>query len=30
MRLDGQPGYTAERRWQSEWLIDRLDLQTDA
>jgi hypothetical protein len=29
MRLDGHPGYTAERRWQSRWLVDRLGLQTD-
>jgi len=26
MRLDGAAGYAAERAWQSQWLVDRLDL----
>jgi hypothetical protein len=29
MRLDGAAGYSAERAWQSQWLIDRLGLQAD-
>ena len=26
MRLDGSPGYAAEREWQSSWLVERLGL----
>jgi hypothetical protein len=26
MRLDGTPGYAAERAWQSRWLVERLGL----
>jgi hypothetical protein len=29
MRLDGAAGYTAERAWQSRWLVDRLGLRPD-
>jgi hypothetical protein len=29
MRLDGAAGYTAERAWQSQWLIERLGLTRD-
>lgn len=29
MRLDGAAGYTAERAWQSEWLVERLGLRSD-
>ena len=27
MRLDGATGYAAERAWQSNWLVERLDLR---
>jgi hypothetical protein len=27
MRLDGAAGYTAERAWQSQWLVERLGLR---
>jgi hypothetical protein len=30
LRLDGPPGYGAERAWQSRWLVERLGLRTDA
>jgi hypothetical protein len=29
MRLDGAAGYSAERAWHSQWLIERLGLQAD-
>jgi hypothetical protein len=29
MRLEGAPGYAAERAWQSSWLVDRLGLHAD-
>ena len=29
MRLDGNAGYLAERAWQSDWLVQRLDLRTE-
>ena len=30
LRLDGPPGYGAERAWQSRWLVERLKLRADA
>jgi hypothetical protein len=27
LRLDGMPGYTTEREWQSRWLVERLSLR---
>src|SRR5205085_1532384 len=30
LRLDGSPGYGAERAWQSRWLVERLKLRADA
>lgn len=30
LRLDGPPAYAAERAWQVQWLVDRLDLRADA
>jgi hypothetical protein len=29
LRLDGPPGYAAERAWQSRWLLERLELRVD-
>jgi hypothetical protein len=29
MRLDGPAGYTAERQWQSRWLVNQLRLHPD-
>jgi hypothetical protein len=30
LRLDGPPGYRAERAWQSRWLVQRLKLPAGA
>ena len=30
MRLDGSPGYVAERAWQSRWLTERLGLGAES
>jgi hypothetical protein len=30
MRLDGLAGYTAERQWQSRWLVNQLRLHPDS
>lgn len=30
LRIDGPPGYRAEREWQSRWLVERLGLRSEA